>query len=270
MARAAPAVPTARRMQSRSFDSGERGATGTTPAEGSHSAIAGCGRGCRGCEVRRMAVCAALCEDELPHLEAIASPVSLGPGRALFGEGDPARHVYIVVSGMVRLVKLMADGRRQITGFSLAGDFAGLSAGSVYPYRAEAVDCVELCQLPVQRLYELLVQFPDVEHRLLDMQNAELDVARERMVLLGRKTPVEKVASFLLEVSARQESWGRPGSPVVLPMARGDIADYLGLTVETVSRCFTRLKGDRSIALPEPTSVALLDRERLQDLAAGD
>src|SRR3546814_19316550 len=84
------------------------------------------------------------------------------------------------------------------------------------------------------------------------------------------KAPGEKVARCLREVPARQEGWGRLASPVVLPMTRGDIADYLGLTVETVSRCFTRLKADRSIALPEPTSVALLDRERLQDLASGD
>lgn len=89
------------------------------------------------------------------------------------------------------------------------------------------------------------------------------------MVLLERKTPMEKIASFLLEVSARQRYRGHPSSPVVLPMSRGDIADYLGLTVETVSRCFTRLKGSRSIGLPEPASVALLDRERLHDLASG-
>src|SRR3546814_15373522 len=86
------------------------------------------------------------------------------------------------------------------------------------------------------------------------------------MVLLVRKTPLEKIASFLLEVSERQKGRGQPASPIVLRMTRGDIADYLGLTVETVSRRFTRLKGDRCIALPEPTSVALLDRERLQEI----
>src|SRR3546814_19053768 len=100
------------------------------------------------------------------------------------------------------------------------------------------------------------------------MRDVELVAAQDRMVLRGRKTPMEKIATFLLEISARQEGWGWPASPVTLSMTRGDIADYLGLTVETVSRCFTRLKGDRSIALPEPTSVALLDLERLQGLAS--
>src|SRR3546814_15169592 len=92
-----------------------------------------------------------------------------------------------------------------------------------------------------------------MEHRLLDMQTAELVAAQDRMVLLGRKSPMEKIASFLLEISAYQERCGRPCSPVILPMTRGDIADYLGLTVETVSRCFTRLKADRFIALHAPT-----------------
>src|SRR3546814_2745962 len=103
-----------------------------------------------------------------------------------------------------------------------------------------------------------------MEHRLLDMQTAELVAAQDRMVLLGRKSPMEKIASFLLEISAYQERCGRPCSPVILPMTRGDIADYLGLTVETVRRCFTRLKADRCIALPAPTSVQLIDSERLK------
>lgn len=227
-------------------------------------------RGCLGCGVRRVALCAALKEVELPHLEAIVSAISLAPGRPLLGEGDLVLHVHVVVAGTLRLFKLLPDGRRQITGFALAGDFVGLSAGGRQPYGAEAVDRVELCQFPIRQLHELLARFPRMEHRLLDTQAMELVAAQDRMVLLGRKTPMEKVATFLLEISARQANWGRPDSPVVLPMTRGDIADYLGLTVETVSRCFTRLKVDRCIGLPEPASVALLDRARLQELASGD
>src|SRR3546814_15520880 len=107
-----------------------------------------------------------------------------------------------------------------------------------------------------------------MERRLLDMRTMELIAAQDRMVLLGRKTPVEKIATFLLQVSARQEGWGRLASPVLLPMTRCAIADYLGLTVEPVSRCFPRLQGGRPLALPGPTSVALLARERLQDLSS--
>lgn len=250
----------------------ERGAGGRrlSPVQSCAARTWACGHGCLRCDVRHLALCGALGEDELPHLESIVSAVSVEPGRALFGEGDPVRYVYNVTVGTLRLFKLLPDGRRQITGFGLASDFVGLTAAGKHPHGAEAVDRVELCQLPIRRLHELFARFPEMERRLLDMRTMELVAAQDRMVLLGRKTPVEKIATFLLEVSARQEKWGRPASPVVLPMTRGDIADYLGLTVETVSRCFTRLKGARSIALPEPTSVALLDRERLRDLASGD
>src|SRR5690606_14513277 len=142
------------------------------------------------CDVRHLALCAALREEELPPLEAIRSTVSLCPGRTLFGEGDPVRHVYNVAAGTLRLFKLLPDGRRQITGFGLAGGFVGLSAGGTHPYGAEAVDQVELCQFPIRQLHELLMRFPEMEHRLLDMRDVELVAAQDRMVLLGRKTPV--------------------------------------------------------------------------------
>ena len=271
MAQAAPASSDAQRERRRTGRSESPGSQGRLPSiESCNPNMAARGRGCLGCDVRHLALCAALRQDALPHLEAIVSPVSLGPGRMLFGEGDPVRHAYIVVAGILRLVRLLSDGRRQITGFGLAGDFVGLSAEGAHPCGAETVDSVELCQFPIRRLHELFTSFPEMEHRLLAMRSAELVAAHERMVLLGRKTPVEKIATFLLEVSARQKARGRPPSPVILPMTRSDIADYLGLTVETVSRCFTRLKTERSIALPEPTSVTLLERDRLQRLAYGD
>ena len=220
--------------------------------------------------MRHLALCAALKENDLPLLETMVLTASLAPGEALFEEGDPVLYVYNVTAGTLRLFRLLPDGRRQIVGFGVAGDFVGLSTDGAHPYGAEAVNEVELCQLPAQRLRELFHCLPEMEHRLLDMQTAELVAAQDRMVLLGRKSPMEKIASFLLEISAYQERCGRPRSPVILPMTRGDIADYLGLTVETVSRCFTRLKADRCIALPAPTSVELIDRERLQGLASGD
>jgi CRP/FNR family transcriptional regulator len=217
--------------------------------------------------VRHLVLCAAVKDDELPLIEAIVSATSLEPGQTLFGEGEPVCYAYNVAAGTLRLFKLLPDGRRQITGFALAGDFVGLSSGGMHPYGAEAVDRVELCRFPLQGLSGLFARVPEMEHRLLEMRDSELVAAQDRMMLLGRKTPVEKIATFLLEISARQMNWGRAASPVILPMTRGDIADYLGLTVETVSRCFTRLKADGAIALPEPTSVVLLDRERLQRLS---
>src|SRR3546814_7603441 len=200
-----------------------------TPIESCAGRASAPGRSCLRCDVRHLALCAALGEDELPHLEAIVSVVSLGPGRALFGEGDPVRHVYNVAVGPLRLFKLLPDGRRQITGFGLAGDFVGLVAGGKHPFWAEAVIRFVLCQLPTQLLRAIAPRLPEMEHRLLDMRDVELVAAQDRMVLLGRKTPMEKIATFLLEISARQEGWGWPASPVTLSMTRGDIADYPGL-----------------------------------------
>lgn len=224
---------------------------------------------CLRCEFRHLALCATFLGPEPPQFEADVCAVTLPAGQPLFGEGDPMAHVYKITAGTLRLFKLLPDGRRQITRFGQPGDFVGLPLRTLHAYGAEAVDQVEVCRFEARRLLALMLQFPALEHRLLEMQSEELVAAQDRMVLLGRKTPLEKIASFLLEVSARQTYRGRPASPVVLSMTRGDIADYLGLTVETVSRCFTRLKGDRSIGLPEPARVALLDRERLNALASG-
>src|SRR3546814_8655484 len=143
---------------------GVPGSTGSPGAWGSyvtcpHSSPAGievAGRAsrrrrCLRCEVRHLALCAALGEEELPQLEAIAKAVSLEPGRVLFAEGDPVRHVYNVDAGTLRLFRLLPDGRRQIVGFGMAGDFVGLSADGLHPHAAEAVGKVELCQFPIER-----------------------------------------------------------------------------------------------------------------------
>lgn len=264
------ATSKASRPQARSMERQFGSAPGCSASIGACAAwVSARWRGCLRCDVRQLALCAALRESDLPHLEAIVSAVRISPGQMLFGEGEPVRYAYNVVAGTLRLFKMLPDGRRQITGLGTAGDFLGLSSGGTHPYGAEAVDDVTLCQLPIRRLHELFLRFPDLETRLLDMRNAELVAAQERMALLGRKAPVEKIATFLLEFSVRQEQQGRPASPVFLPLTRGDIADYLGLTVETVSRCFTRLKEDRLIALPAPTSVEMIDPKRLTEVAAG-
>lgn len=216
-----------------------------------------------------IALCARARESEFTYLDADVSVVTLSAGKTLFAEGDCVRHVYNVMAGTLRLFRLLADGRRQITGFCSVGDFVGLSAGGIHCCWAEAVDFVQVCELPIERFYDLLQQFPRFERTLLEIRNKEVIAAQERMLLLGRKTPIEKIASFLLEFSEKQERLGRPATPVSLPMTRNDIADYLGLTVETVSRSFTRLKEERAIQLDEPTSVAIIDRERLMKLSAG-
>src|SRR3546814_14920963 len=113
----------------------------------------------------------------------------------------------------------------------LAGDFDGLVAGGKHPFGAEAVDRVVLCQLPIQLLRELVSRFPEMEHRLLDMRDVALVAAQDRMVLLSRKNPTEKIATFLLEISASQERLGWPAGPGTLSMPRGDIGDSTTIPV---------------------------------------
>ncbi|HUB62845.1 MAG TPA: helix-turn-helix domain-containing protein [Methylocella sp.] len=202
------------------------------------------------------------------HLAAISSLQRKAPGETLFTEGDETNSVYEIVRGMLRLVKLLPDGRRQITGFLSSGHLLGLAPEGVNVYTAEAVTEVTLCRYGRAAFERLIDEVPGFAKRLLTVTSHELRVAQDQMLLLGRKTAMEKVASFLLLIAKQQD--GDATLEVDLPMTRSDIADYLGLTIETVSRTLTKLKQDGRIALPATTRITICDRDRLEELAAGD
>ena len=224
---------------------------------------------CQACSIRHLTVCAALADDELRHLSDIVAHIELGPGQSLFQESDEARSVYSVTAGTIKVYKLLPDGRCQVTGFLFPGDFLGLAHDETYAYSAEAVTHSALCSYPRSKLESLLKRFPQMEQRLLGMATHELVVAQEQMLLLGRKTAKERLASFLLMLSRAAARRGQSGNPVLVPMSRSDIGDYLGLTTETVSRSFTQLKRDRVIAAESGNRIRLLDDETLHDLAEG-
>lgn len=224
---------------------------------------------CAACAVRHLTVCAALGEDELRYLSSIVSHVELGPGQSLFQEGEEARSVYSVTAGTMKIYKLLPDGRCQVTGFLFPGDFLGLAHEQTYAYSAEAVTYTALCRYTRKQLETMLERFPQMEQRLLGMAKHELVVAQEQMLLLGRKTARERLASFLLTLSRDATRRGQPADPVFIPMSRSDIGDYLGLTTETVSRTFTQLKRDALIAAESGNRVRLLDVERLTEMAEG-
>ena len=224
---------------------------------------------CAACPVRPLSICGALSLNELSHLERIVSEISLGSGQILFQEGDPADCRFIVTEGCLRIYKLLPDGRRQIIGFLLAGDFLGLSVTDSFAYSAEAVTQASLCRFRRNHLEDLLERFPQLEKRLLGLASDELAIAQEQMLLLGRKSAKEKLASMLLLLSARAERRLQASNPIDLPMTRNDIADYLGLTTETVSRVFTQFKTGSLISLEADHKVRLTDIEGLQDLAEG-
>jgi CRP/FNR family transcriptional regulator len=202
------------------------------------------------------------------HLMAISSLQKKAPGETLFAEGDEADCVYEVVHGMLRLYKLLPDGRRLITGFLSTGNLLGLAPEGVCVYTAEAITEVTLCRYKRVAFERLIDEVPGFAKRLLEVTSHELRAAQDRMLLLGRKSATEKVASFLLLMAERHGSDGV--DEVEVPMSRNDIADYLGLTIETVSRTLTKLKHDGLIARTASTCIAICARGRLVELAAGE
>lgn len=221
---------------------------------------------CDQCDVRHKAMCAAVDVADNDKLAAIVSHRDVVAGQVIFEEGETADYAYNISSGEVRLYKLMPDGRRQITGFLSAGDFLGLVSNDAYAYGAEAITPVELCCMRLNNLERLVSDLPPVRDRLLDMSRDELAAAQEQMLLLGRKTAREKVLTFLL---ARHDH-ADPRSPdgtLRLPMSRTDIADYLGLTIETVSRTFTSLRDEGLIELPDTHTVRFPDIETVRETA---
>jgi CRP/FNR family transcriptional regulator len=201
-------------------------------------------------------------------IATITSTFKQQAGATVFAEGERTEGLYEVVSGIVRLHKLMPDGRRQITGFLAAGHFLNLLLQDNFTHTAEAVTEVTLCRYPRTGFQRMVDQNPSLALRLLAATSDELRAAQDQMLLLGRKTAAEKMASFLLAMAELQGE-DSESDVVQIPMARGDIADYLGLTVETVSRTLARLKREALIALTAPTEIKLLDRDRLEELAAG-
>ncbi|MBE9559015.1 MAG: helix-turn-helix domain-containing protein [Proteobacteria bacterium] len=216
-----------------------------------------------------MAFCGVLNEEEMPRLLSILQTSNIDPHGPIIDEGEPADYLFNLTQGAVKLYKLLPDGRRQITGFLFEGDFLGIAMNEKYAYSAEAVGQVSLCRFSRRKLEALLDEFPKLEKRLLGMASNELVQAQDQILLLGRKTAREKLVSFLLNLSARGVKRGAAPSPILLPMGRADIADYLGLTTETVSRTITNLKRDGHIRLLQGGMVELPDLEALQELAEG-
>jgi len=220
--------------------------------------------------VRDQTICGVLQPHELERLNAIVTEVHLERGQALFSQEDPADSVFNVTRGHIRVLKLLPDGRRQITGFLYPGDFLGMAYGSEYAYTAEAIDDVILCRFPREKLEALFAELPQLEKRLLEIASNELIAAQNQMVVLGRKSARERIASFLLELVRRRERQGLNGSKLPLPMTREDIGDYLGMAVETTSRNLQELATRKVIEIPSAPLIIVRERERLEEIAEGE
>jgi CRP/FNR family transcriptional regulator len=230
---------------------------------------------CATCDARAYSVCNAIDDKDLGRLSASAIQIKVDPGHTFVDEGDTAESFFNITTGTAKLFKLLPDGRRQITGFATTGDFLGLAVSRAYAFSAEAVDEVRLCRFSRSRLRVLLDDFPAMEKRLLEVASNELVAAQDQMLLLGRKTARERLASFLAtRAHAPQHHCPAHTGPhgalrIALPMTRSDIADYLGLTIETVSRTLTKLKSERLIDVPNATEIVIPNLLALELVASG-
>lgn len=222
---------------------------------------------CASCAVRDIAACSAIPEEDLHTLEQRGGKVRLAPGTVLVREGDPRREVHTLVSGMARQVRLLPDGRRHVAGFVLPGDFIGFSAASHYRNSVEAVNEAVLCTFSLASVGSLRRRYPEFDAQLFRQACGELDLAGSYLMALARMTPVERLAAFLLYLSGRQHQLGGREHHVDLPMTRADIGDHLGLTIETVSRSFSRLKQEGALYFEHPHHIELRDPPRLRELA---
>jgi CRP/FNR family transcriptional regulator, anaerobic regulatory protein len=222
---------------------------------------------CSECQVRVIGICGALDDIQLAELQQQAEDVSLPARGMLFMQGDAASHVYTVTGGCMRLSKDLADGRRQVVGFALPGDFLGLSLASKFGFSADALDKAALCRFTRADFTAFVETHPDMMTRLHQFAAHELTIAQEQMVLLGRRRAEERVAAFLLDWRERLHKLTGAANTLVLPMTRQDIADYLGLTIETVSRSFSHFARQKLIVIV-PDGVRLLDIPALKAMVA--
>lgn len=225
-------------------------------------------RDCDSCVIRTYSMCAGLDEADLATVAGIATQTGYRKETIVFRQNDRFEKILVVTGGFIRLSRLLSNGKRQITGFIGPGDIlGGLKQQSICHCTAEAISEVTVCAFRRNELLKVLHDFPELCIRLLLTATDEIEAQYEQITLLGRKTADQRVAAFLLIMQQRWKRDDLPTSSVPLPMARVDIADYLGLTVESVSRALHEIKAKDYIRLPKPSLVELRNLPGLYQMA---
>lgn len=225
---------------------------------------------CRACEARHGGVCGALTPEQLLELSKYTSRKNIHAGGELHGQGERVHSYANILKGVVKLTKMMPDGRQQIVGLQFAPDFTGRPFSTESSLSAEAATDTEVCAIPKTTLDRLVNNSPDLERRLYSQALSELDQARDWMLTLGRKTAREKVASFLYLIATHIDPEKSEVLQFELPLTRQDIGDFLGLTIETVSRQMTKLRQEKIIHIENNRNVTIHDLDRLADVAGID
>ncbi|MEL7106557.1 MAG: Crp/Fnr family transcriptional regulator [Pseudomonadota bacterium] len=224
---------------------------------------------CSSCPIRHRAICARCDETELDLLSQIKSYKTFDAGQPIGWRGDDLTHFSSIVSGIASLSRSLEDGRTQMVGLLLPSDFLGRPGREQIEFDVNAVTEVTVCRFERKPFEKLVEEVPHVAQRMLEMALDELNAAREWMVLLGRKTAREKIATFLEMVIRRSTNPGQEAALHALPLTREEIADFLGLTLETVSRQLTVLKKEGVISFSDRKHFTISNMAALQD-ATGD
>jgi len=204
---------------------------------------------------------------EVAELTRLATPIRFDGGQTIFSEGDVARSAFGLSQGVVRLYRLLPDGRRQVIAFALAGDFLAMPLGDRFTFSADAVGAVSVCRFPREELKRFIQANPGVMRLLIEFAASELQSAQDQLTLLGNGSAEERVVAFLGNWRRRMARLMPVSQSIPLPMRRQDIADFLGLKLETISRTFARLE-QRNVIRIVPHGVVLTGPEHVE-LAAG-
>jgi len=221
---------------------------------------------CAVCKIRSYSFCRCLHDDQLKVFSEISDEKEFRDKQTIFLQQGPSRHLYNITKGNIKIYKLLSDGRIQIIGFLYPGDFFGSYKKGKYNYSSEAIGNVRLCVFRQEVLDEYLEKNMNLSKELLHITSHELTLAQDRMGVLGKMNANERVAKFILNISDQRARIGWQDNPISLPMTRQDIADYLGLTLETVSREITRFKTANLIKAMTSKQIFISDREKLTNL----
>lgn len=225
---------------------------------------------CATCGSRVAGLCHRLDAAVLDDFAADSQRFHLPAKSNVFREGDPATRAYSLVEGVVKLSRLLADGKQQVVGFRFAGDVLGYGAGKTYPFDAELLTEGHLCRIERSRLDALMRLYPQLERRLLQLCLTELSNTQDQLVTVGRRSAESRVASFLLGLVEAHRLRGPLPEDLPMPMTRSDIGDFLGLTLETVSRSFAAFKRQKLIAEPGQHKLRILNADALHRLTDGE
>ncbi|MCA3423567.1 MAG: helix-turn-helix domain-containing protein [Roseomonas sp.] len=225
---------------------------------------------CMKCGSRSLGLCAPLDAAALDDMAADSERVTLEPRAPIFHQGDDARYVYTLTEGMARLMRVLPDGRQAAIGFRFAGDILGFTPSQEHAFGAEMLTGGRVCRMERRRLEQLFRRYPLLERRFLDLCTRELAQSQEHIMALGRFTAEERVAAFLLSLVDAQRRRGHKGPVFDLPATRADIGEFLGLTLETVSRAISSFRRRNLIRLHGQSGIEVLNEGALTALGTGE